>query len=73
MIQLDTRNWQLVAEKMGATNKQIEFLETCQERSRDSPTMHLLNVFELTNLPVSWLRNIFIDLERDDLVQVLDN
>ena len=45
------------------------FLES---RNHESPTQHVLNVFETMNKPLTFLRDIFIDLDRHDVVTVLN-
>lgn len=62
-------NWRDLAERLGASCLNIQFLEN---RRHESPTQHVLNVFQTMNKPLTFLRDIFIDLDRDDVVTVLN-
>lgn len=63
-------NWRDLAERLGASCSDIQFLES---RYHHSPTQHVLNVFETMNKPLTLLRDIFIALNRDDVVTVLND
>ena len=63
-------NWRYLAERLGASYTDVQFLES---RNHESPTQHVLNVFETMNKPLTFLRDIFIDLDRHDVVTVLND
>ena len=63
-------NWRYLAERLGASYLDVQFLES---RNRESPTQHVLNVFETMNKPLTFLRDVFIDLDRHDVVTVLND
>ena len=63
-------NWRYLAECLGASYLDVQFLES---RNRESPTQHVLNVFETMNKPLTFLRDVFIDLDRHDVVTVLND
>ena len=63
-------NWRYLAERLGASSSHIQFLEN---RHHESPTQHVLNVFETMNRPLPFLIDIFIDMGRHDVVLVLDD
>lgn len=64
-------DWRDVAERLGATNQDITFLESRKD-CHESPTQHIINVFDMTKMPLTGLRDIFIELGRDDIVQMLN-
>ena len=63
-------NWRCLAESLGASCSDIQFLGN---RNHESPTQHVLNVFETMGKPLTLLRDIFIDLDRYDVVTVLND
>ena len=63
-------NWRYLAERLGASYLDVQFLES---RNRESPTQHVLNVFETLNKPLTFLRDVFIDFDRHDVVIVLND
>ena len=64
-------DWRDVAERLGATIEDIRFLE-CRMNYHESPTQHVINVFEMMKMPLTSLRDIFIDLGRDDIASMLN-
>ena len=64
-------DWRNLAENLNATNEDIMFLES-RKHCHESPTQHVLNVFETMKLSLTNLRDRFIDLKRDDIVQMLN-
>lgn len=66
-----TSDWRDLAECLGATNKDIKFLES-RKNYHESPTQHVVNVFETMKMPLTSLRNIFIDLGRNDIARMLN-
>ena len=64
-------DWRDVAERLGATNEEIRFLESRKDY-HESPSQHIINVFDMTMMPLTGLRDIFIELGRDDIVQMLN-
>ena len=72
LLDIESRpgNWRYLAEILGASCSDIQFLEN---RNHESPTQHVLNVFETMNKPLTFLRDIFIDLDRHDVVTVLND
>lgn len=66
-----TSDWRDLAECLGATSEDIRFLES-RKHCHESPTQHVINVFETMKMPLISLRDIFIDLGRDDVVQMLN-
>jgi len=60
-----------LAECLGATNEDIKFLES-RKNYHESPTQHVVNVFETMKMPLTSLRNIFIDLGRNDIARMLN-
>ena len=63
-------DWRCLAERLGASYLDVQFLES---RNHESPTQHVLNVFETMNKPLTFLRDIFIDFDRHDVVSVLND
>ena len=63
-------NWRCLAERLGASYLDVQFLES---RNHESPTQHVLNVFETMNKSLTFLRDIFIDFDRHDVVSVLND
>lgn len=66
-----TSDWRDLAEYLGATNDDIKFLESRKD-CHESPTQHVINVFETMNQPLTILRDILVDLGRDDLKEMLN-
>lgn len=66
-----TSDWRDLAECLGATNEDIKFLES-RKNYHESPTQHVVNVFETMKMPLTSLRNIFIDLGRNDIARMLN-
>lgn len=66
-----TSDWRDLAECFGATNEDIKFLES-RKNYHESPTQHVVNVFETMKMPLTSLRNIFIDLGRNDIARMLN-
>ena len=64
-------DWRDVAERLGATNQDITFFESRKD-CHESPTQHVINVFDMMKMPLTGLRDIFIELARDDIVQMLN-
>lgn len=64
-------DWRDLAEHLGATNKDIRFLESRKD-CRESPTNHVINVVEMMKLPLTSLKDIFIHLGRDDIALKLN-
>ena len=63
-------DWRDLAKSLKATNEDVKFLQN-RKYYHESPTQHIINVFEMMKMPLTSLRDIFIDLERDDVVQIL--
>lgn len=63
-------DWRDFAKSLKASNEDIRFLEN-RKYYHESPTQHIINVFEMMKMPLISLRDIFIDLERDDIAQIL--
>ena len=63
-------NWRCLAESLGASCSDIQFLGN---RNHESPTQHVLNVFETMNKPLTFLRDFFIGIDRYDVVTVLND
>jgi len=66
-----TSDWRNLAESLGATNGDISFLQS-RKYCHESPTQHVINVFEMMKMPLTSLRDKCIELERDDIVQILN-
>lgn len=66
-----TCDWKILAERLGATTEEIRFLQSRKDY-HESPTQHIINVFETMKMPLTSLRDDFIVLERDDIVQMLN-
>lgn len=66
-----TNDWRDLAEYLGATNDDIKFLESRKD-CHESPTQHVINVFETMNQPLTVLRDILVDLGRDDVKEMLN-
>ena len=66
-----TSDWRDLAERLGATNEDIRFLESRKDY-HESPTQHIINVFETMAMPLIYLRDIFIHLGRDDIARMLN-
>ena len=66
-----TSDWRDLAERVGATNDDIRFLESRKD-CHESPTQHVINVVEMMKMPLTSLRDIFIDLDRDDIAGMLN-
>lgn len=54
-----------------ATNEGIRFLESRKD-CHESPTQDIINVVETMKIPLTGLKDIFIDLGRDDIVRMLN-
>ena len=63
-------DWRDLAKSLKATNEDIKFLQN-RKYCHESPTQHIINVIEMMKMPLTSLRDIFIDLERDDIAQIL--
>ena len=66
-----TSDWRDLAERLGATSEDIRFLESRKDY-HESPTQHIINVVETMKMPLTSLRDIFVDLGRDDIARMLD-
>ena len=76
MVLLDVESplrcdWRVFAYYLGATSEDISFLES-RKSCHESPTQHALNVWETMDKSLPHLRDIFIELERDDIVAMLN-
>jgi len=67
----DISDWRSLAASLKATTQEIKFLQS-RKSCHESPTQHVINVFEMMKMPLTSLRDKFIDLERDDIVQMLN-
>lgn len=77
MLRLDvesqfTNDWRDLAERLGATNEDIRFLESRKDQYHESPTQHIINVVGMMKMPLTSLRDIFIHLGRDDIARMLN-
>lgn len=66
-----TSDWRALAQYLVATNEGIRFLESRKDY-HESPTQHIINVVETMKIPLTGLKDIFIDLGRDDIVRMLN-
>ena len=66
-----TSDWRDFAERLGASTEDIRFLES-RKNYHESPTQHVMNVAEMMKMPLTSLRDILIDLGRDDIVRMLN-
>ena len=66
-----TSDWRDLAERLGATSEDIRFLASRKDY-HESPTQHIMNVVEMTKMPLTSLRDIFVELGRNDIVRMLN-